>query len=117
MGKRKHPLTFGLTFTGQSAHSARLLVKWAGSDIEAITQEFEVQNPDVDVQLDFVTYEALHDKIITSAASGAGGYDVVLMDCIWPAEFASADFILDVTDRIAEDVKADIWPGALEAVM
>lgn len=92
-------------------------MKWAGSDIEAITQEFEVQNPDVDVQLDFVTYEALHDKIITSAASGAGGYDVVLMDCIWPAEFASADFILDVTDRIAEDVKADIWPGALEAVM
>ncbi len=86
------------------------------SDIEAITQEFEAQNPDVDVQLDFVAYEALHDKIITSAASGAGGYDVVLMDCIWPAEFASAEFILDVTDRISEDMKADIWPGALEAV-
>lgn len=86
------------------------------SDIEAITQEFEAQNPDVDIQLDFVAYEALHDKIITSAASGAGGYDVVLMDCIWPAEFASAEFILDVTDRISEDMKADIWPGALEAV-
>lgn len=86
------------------------------SDIEAITQEFEAQNPDVDIQLDFVAYEALHDKIVTSAASGAGGYDVVLMDCIWPAEFASAEFILDVTDRIPEEMKADIWPGALEAV-
>lgn len=86
------------------------------SDIEAITQEYEAQNPDVDVQLDFVAYEALHDKIVTAAAAGAGGYDVVLMDCIWPAEFASADFILDVTDRIPEDVRADIWPGALEAV-
>ncbi|MEJ5249981.1 extracellular solute-binding protein [Caldilinea sp.] len=86
------------------------------SDIEAITQEYEAQNLDVDVQLDFVAYEALHDKIVTAAAAGAGGYDVVLMDCIWPAEFASADFILDVTDRIPEDVRADIWPGALEAV-
>lgn len=105
---------------GEKTILRALFMQQAGyqqSDIEAITQEFEAQNPDVDVQLDFVAYEALHDKIITSAASGAGGYDVVLMDCIWPAEFASADFILDVTDRIAEDVKADIWPGALEAVM
>ena len=86
------------------------------SDIEAITAEYEAQNPGVDVQLDFVAYEALHDKIVTSATSGASAYDVVLMDCIWPAEFASAEFILDVTDRIPEDVKADIWPGALESV-
>ena len=38
------------------------------------------------------------------------------MDCIWPAEFAAAEFILDVTDRIPEDVKQDIWPGAMESV-
>ncbi|HHY58236.1 MAG TPA: extracellular solute-binding protein [Chloroflexi bacterium] len=104
---------------GEKTVLRALFMQQAGyqqSDIEAITQEFETQNPDVDIQLDFVAYEALHDKIITSAASGAGGYDVVLMDCIWPAEFASAEFILDVTDRISEDMKADIWPGALEAV-
>jgi multiple sugar transport system substrate-binding protein len=38
------------------------------------------------------------------------------MDCIWPAEFAAAQFILDVTDRISEEMRQDIWPGALEAV-
>ncbi len=86
------------------------------SDIEAITKEYEAQNPNVDVQLDFVAYEALHDKIVTAATSGADSYDVVLMDAIWPAEFASADFLLDVTDRIPADMKADIWPGALESV-
>lgn len=109
----------GAPASGGATVLRALFMQQAGyqqSDIEAITQEFEAQNPDVDVQLDFVAYEALHDKIITSAASGAGGYDVVLMDCIWPAEFASAEFILDVTDRISEDMKADIWPGALEAV-
>jgi multiple sugar transport system substrate-binding protein len=65
--------------------------------------------------LDFVAYEALHDKIVTAATSKSGTYDVVLLDCIWPAEFASAGFIADVTDRIPEDVRADIWPGALES--
>jgi multiple sugar transport system substrate-binding protein len=63
-----------------------------------------------------VSYEALHDKIVTAAASKAGTYDVVLIDCIWPAEFAAAGFILDVTDRVPEEMRKDIWPGALEAV-
>jgi multiple sugar transport system substrate-binding protein len=86
------------------------------SDIEAITKEFEDKNPNIDIQTDYVSYEALHDKIVTAAASKAGTYDVVLIDCIWPAEFAAAGFILDVTDRVPEEMRKDIWPGALEAV-
>ena len=86
------------------------------SDVQAMSDEFMAANPGVNVEMDFVSYEALHDKIVTAAASKAGTYDVVLMDCIWPAEFASAGFILDVTDKISEDMKADIFPGALEAV-
>jgi multiple sugar transport system substrate-binding protein len=96
-----------------------LFMKQAGyqeGDIENITAEFEQANPNIDVELDFVAYEALHDKIVTAATSKAGTYDVILMDCIWPAEFAAAEFILDVTDRIPEDVKQDIWPGAMESV-
>jgi multiple sugar transport system substrate-binding protein len=86
------------------------------SDITAITKEYTDKNPNVDVQLDFVSYEALHDKIVTAAASQAGTYDVVLIDCIWPAEFAAAGFIKDVTDKITPDMQKDIWPGALGAV-
>jgi multiple sugar transport system substrate-binding protein len=40
---------------------------------------------------------------------------VVLIDCIWPAEFAAAGFVLDVTDKVPEEMRKDIWPGALEA--
>lgn len=96
-----------------------LFMKQAGyqeSDIQAITDEFKAANPNMNVELDFVSYEALHDKIVTAAASRAGTYDVVLMDCIWPAEFAAAEFILDVTDRIPAEMQADIWPGAMESV-
>ena len=104
---------------GEAVTLRALFMQQAGyqqSDIEAMTADFEAAHPGMNVELEFVSYEALHDKIVTSAASGAGTYDVVLMDCIWPAEFAAAEFILDVTDRIPEDVRADIWPGALEAV-
>lgn len=96
-----------------------LYMKQAGyqeSDITAITKEYTDKNPDVNVELDFVSYEALHDKIVTAAASQAGTYDVVLIDCIWPAEFAAAGFIQDVTSRITPDMQKDIWPGALGAV-
>ncbi len=39
------------------------------------------------VNLEFVPYEGLRDK--TLLAQGSGGYDVVLFDVIWPAEFAT----------------------------
>ncbi len=97
-----------------------LFMKQAGyqqEDIENITTEFEEANPNIDIELDFVAYEALHDKIVTAATSRAGTYDVVLLDCIWPAEFAAAEFILDVTDLVPEEMRQDIWPGAMESVM
>jgi multiple sugar transport system substrate-binding protein len=95
-----------------------LFMKQAGyqeSDIEGITTEFEQKNPNIDVQTEYVSYEALHDKIVTSSAAKSGAYDVVLIDCIWPAEFAQAGFVLDVTDKVSEAMRKDIWPGALEA--
>lgn len=104
---------------GEAVTLRALFMKQAGyqqEDIENITAEFKEANPGVEVELDFVAYEALHDKIVTAATSKSGAYDVVLMDCIWPAEFASAQFITDVTELIPEDVQADIWPGAMEAV-
>lgn len=77
-----------------------LFMKQAGyteQDYAAIIGDFEAEHPDIDVEPTFVSYEALHDKIVTSAPSGS--YDVVLIDVIWPAEFASKGIIADLTDR------------------
>ena len=96
-----------------------LFMKQAGyqeSEILAMTDEFTKQNPDIEVKLSFVSYEELHDKIVVSAASGASTYDVILVDCIWPAEFAGAGWLLDVTDRLPEEDRADIFPEVLSAV-
>jgi multiple sugar transport system substrate-binding protein len=81
-----------------------------------MTEEFLKMRPDIDVKLSFVAYEELHDKIVVAAASGAGTYDVILLDCIWPAEFAEAGWLLDVTERLSEEDRADIFPEVLSAV-
>ena len=82
----------------------------SGKEIRDMTDEFLKQNPDIEVKLSFVSYEELHDKIVVSAASGVSTYDVILVDCIWPAEFAGAGWLLDVTDRLPEEDRADIFP-------
>ena len=77
-----------------------------------MTQAF-TESTGIQVNPTFVAYEELAPKILTSAASG--GYDVILGDCIWPAQFAKAGIVLDVTDRVNELDLDDIYQGALDA--
>jgi multiple sugar transport system substrate-binding protein len=89
---------------------------YSEDDVRAMTSDFEKANPGVKVNLEFVPYEALHDKIVAAAGAGAQGYDVVLFDTIWPAEFAKNGFLQDVTGRIAADDSAKIFDGAWSTV-
>ncbi len=102
---------------GEKVALSALFMKQAGyseEDVTKITEEFKAANPDIDVQLTFVAYEALEQKILTSAQSG--GYDVVLIDAPWTAKFAKAGFVKDVTDKLAATDRENIFTGALDAV-
>ncbi|BAS10053.1 trehalose/maltose-binding protein MalE [Arthrobacter sp. Hiyo4] len=104
----------GATGEGTGTVNA-LFMKQAGyseDDIAKMVGEFEEKNPDIDVEPTFVSYEALHDKIVTAAP--AGTYDVFLTDVIWPAEFASKGIAADLTGRIPENWKKDVLGGALD---
>ena len=90
---------------------------YSENDIRAMTSDFEKQNPDVKVNLEFVPYEALHDKIVAARGAGGNGYDVVLFDAIWPAEFSRYDLLQDVSSRIAADEREKIFPGAMNTVV
>jgi multiple sugar transport system substrate-binding protein len=81
-------------------------------EMNAIVAEFNKDNPDIDVKIDYVSYDALHDKIVTALASTPPAYDVFLVDDIWYAEFADKGYSLDVTDRITPDMKAGIFDAA-----
>ncbi len=101
---------------GDSGTINALFMKQAGyseSDVGAMIKAFEKKNPKITVIPTFVAYEALHDKIVTSAP--AGTYDVVHIDVIWPAEFASKGLITNVTDKFPASWKTNMLGGALSS--
>lgn len=101
--------TINALFMSQAAYSK--------SDIQAMTDDFSKANPSIKVNLEFVPYEALHDKIIAAKGAGANGYDVVLYDVIWPAEFAKFGVLKDVTDKIDPALNKQVFSGAWTTVL
>ena len=81
-------------------------------EMNAIVGEFNKANPDIKVEIEYVSYDALHDKITTTMASKPPAYDVFLVDDIWYAEFAKAGYSLDVSDRITKDMRDKIFAAA-----
>ena len=96
--------TLNALFMKQAAYS--------DTDVKNMTEQFQKQNPGIKVNLTFVAYEALHDKIV--AAAPAGTYDTVLVDVVWPAEFASKKMIVDITERFPESERSKIFAGGLK---
>src|SRR5882757_5301959 len=88
---------------------------YSESDVRAMTDAFQKAHPDIQVKLEFVPYETLHDKITLAAGSG-GGYDVVLFDVIWPAEFAANNILADVSGRIDAKTRDAVQAGAWTTV-
>jgi multiple sugar transport system substrate-binding protein len=91
-----------------------LFMKQAGyseEDTTAGTKAFMEKNPGIQVNLTFVAYEELEQKILTAAA---GGYDVVLSDGPFTAKFAKGGIVKEIPPLPAAD-RADIFSGALDA--
>ncbi len=84
---------------------------YSASDLAGMTKMFEQANPHIKVNNTLVSYQALHDKIV--AAAPAGSYDVVLGDCIWPAEFGSKGIVKDISSDVKSLPIGQIFPGAL----
>jgi multiple sugar transport system substrate-binding protein len=96
------PVTLEALFMQQAGYSQ--------AQIDEMLAAYQDANPDVKVNATYVSYEALHDKIVTSAP--AGTYDVVLLDVIWPAEFATKGIVQDLTDRYPASWEQDMLGGA-----
>lgn len=115
-------LIFGVIGCSKEANGGKvtlnaLFMKQAGyseEDVTNITKEFEKNNPNIKIKATFAPYEALEQKIQTSAKSG--GYDVVVIDAPWTAKFAKAGFVKDVSDKLKSEEESDIFTGAIDSV-
>jgi multiple sugar transport system substrate-binding protein len=88
---------------------------YSATDIAGMTAQFEKAFPNIKVNNTLVAYEALHDKIV--AAAPAGTYDVVLGDCIWPAEFGSKGIVKDISAQVKALPVSQIFPGAIQMAL
>ncbi|MFE9043545.1 extracellular solute-binding protein [Streptomyces sp. NPDC007818] len=71
--------------------------------LEALAKEFEKRNPEADVQVTPVPWDAAHDKL-TTAIAGGNGPDVSLIGSTWMAEMAAMNGF--------EATPKEISPGA-----
>lgn len=112
-----------LTTTNQKESSQKkenvtlnaIFMKQAGYSEEAINEALDAfikENPNIKVEATFVPYEALEQKILV----GGGSYDVMLIDAPWTAKFVKANLLQDVTNRVSDTERADIFDGALSAM-
>lgn len=67
------------------------------------------------VNLTFVKYDEMHEKIVASAVAPVATYDVILLDLIWTAEFASKKMVAPLDDRLTPAIKKDIAPAIMGA--
>jgi multiple sugar transport system substrate-binding protein len=86
------------------------------AEIDSIAREFEAQNPDILVSMEYLGYDYIHDKVVTGMAATPPAYDAVMLDVIWPDEFIKAGYLLDVTDRITSDMKTNMFPASWNGV-
>jgi len=101
------PVTLHALFMKQAAYSDQ--------DVANMTAAFTAANPNIKIVPEFVSYDSLHDKIVTDQIGGAGQYDVVLMDTPWPAEFVKAKIVTDITDKVPADFKTGVFDTAWTA--
>ncbi|HUH96693.1 MAG TPA: extracellular solute-binding protein [Anaerolineales bacterium] len=86
------------------------------SEVDQIASQFEAQNPDIKVNMEYVGYDYVHDKIVTGMAANPPAYDAAMIDVIWPDEFIKAGYLLDVTNRVTPDMKANMFPASWNGV-
>jgi multiple sugar transport system substrate-binding protein len=103
----KEPVTLNNLFMQQAGYSPQ--------DLAGMTKAFEKKYPNITVKNTLVPYDALHDKIV--AAAPAGTYDVVLGDCIWPAEFGSKGIVQDISSDVNTLPVDKIFPGAIQMAL
>jgi multiple sugar transport system substrate-binding protein len=86
------------------------------AEIDQIVKDFEAQNPDIKVTMEYLGYDYVHDKIVTGMAAKPPAYDAAMIDVIWPDEFIKDGYLLDVSNRVTADMKTNMFASSWNGV-
>ena len=86
---------------------------------EKLIEAFEKANPNIDVEYQEMPNSSgqQHDQYVTAFSSKSTEIDVFDADVVWPAEFAQANYALELDRLIEKDgIKMDeYFPGTVQA--
>ncbi|MBI4611797.1 MAG: ABC transporter substrate-binding protein [Candidatus Rokubacteria bacterium] len=85
--------------------------------LPAVLREFETWHPGVRVRSEALPWstDEQHQFYVVNLEGGNPGFDVMMLDVIWVAEFARAGWLLDLTPHLAPDELAPHFPAAATA--
>lgn len=81
-----------------------------------ITENFEAENPDIHIDLQFFPYDDFESKVQTSLSSKEGGADIYEMWGGWGIDYAPTGALAEVPKDMAQEVYDQMYPctyGAL----
>lgn len=116
------PSSGGQDETGDSGDAAKgsiTVAMEAGSPHEAfyksVTDEF-TDKTGIKVKILGVPHDNMHQQFLSDAVSGAGSYDVLMVDQPWVAEFAEKGYLVSLEDRLSDEDRSDFIEHTLDTV-
>lgn len=97
-----------ITFFGDNDPNSAdgLLTRLFNASQDEIEVEFLIQSWSTDDK---------HTALVTRLGAGDPNPTVFMGDVIWPAEFAAAGWVMDLTDYVSEEELKDFLPGTIQA--
>lgn len=68
--------------------------------VQSMVADFNADYPDVEVNIETLTYDQMRDKLVSSFQSSSPTYDLIVVDNPWMVDFANANFLQPLDSRI-----------------
>ena len=85
--------------------------------IRALVPEFTAETG-IEVDIEAISYIDMHSKLVPQLTSPAGGYEAIVVDFYWVAEFTKAGWLMPLDDLIKRDgVDTSVYVPALMSLV
>lgn len=68
--------------------------------VQSMVADFNADYPDVEINIESLTYDQMRDKLVSSFQSSSPTYDLIVVDNPWMVDFANAGFLQSLDARI-----------------
>ncbi len=85
---------------------------YTADEMDEIANRFSKENPNIKIEVTYLSYDEIYDKLVTSFSSSETAFDIFLVDDPWYTQFAEAGWLLDITDRVSPEYKNGIMGSA-----